>query len=175
MNIAERVPKIIFASPVLALIQAQKASAPVWLTLSAGYLGSSLWGGLMFSAARAKRVKAEWVTGFIGVLVIALTLLYVRTLFGLGFGVLFGGALFTVAKQASRTLNRTLLLALGMTSVLYAILDIKSDIIDRPGAESDAYMLSEITGIPTVAWGALWIAAALGFSFWLLRQAYKEA
>ena len=146
-----------------------------FLTLSAGYLGSSVWGGLMFSAARAQRVKAEWVTGLIGLLVVALTLLYVRTWFGLGFGVLFGGAMLTVAKKANRTLNRTLLLALGMTSALYAILDIKSDIIDRPGAESDAHMLSEITGIPTVAWGALWIVAALGFSFWLLRQAYKEA
>jgi hypothetical protein len=146
-----------------------------FLTLSAGYLGSLLWGGLMFSAARARRVRAEWVTGFIGLLVVALTLLYVRTWFGIGFGILFGTAMLAFAQKATRSLNRTLLLALGLTSALYAILDIKSDIIDRPGAESDAFMLAEITGIPTAVWGTLWITLALVFSFWLLRRAYQEA
>jgi len=146
-----------------------------FLTLSAGYLGSLLWGGLMFTAARAKRVRAEWVTGAIGALVVALSLLYVRTTFGIVFGVLFGAAMVFVARKATRTLNRTLLLALGLTSALYAILDIKSDILDRPGLESDASMLAQITGVPTVVWGVLWITAALGFSFWLLRRAYREA
>lgn len=146
-----------------------------FLTLSAGYLGSLAWGGMMFSAARARRVRAEWVTSFIGLLVTVLTVLYVRTPFGLLFGVVFGIALLAMGRRASRSLNRTLLLALGLTSALYAILDIKSDIIDRPGAESDAFMLSEITGVPTVAWGAIWIVLALGFSFWLLRRAYQEA
>jgi hypothetical protein len=146
-----------------------------FLTLSAGYLGSLLWGGLMFSAARARSVRSEWVTAFIGALVVALTLLYVRTPFGLVFGIAFGAVMLTLSQKATPSLNRTLLLALGLTSAMYAILDIKSDVIDRPGAESDAFMLAEITGVPTVAWGVLWIALALGFSFWLLRGAYREA
>ena len=146
-----------------------------FLTLSAGYLGSLLWGGAMFTAARAKRVRAEWVTGFIGVLVLALSLLYVRTTFGIVFGVLFGAAMVLVARKATRTLNRTLLLGLGLTSALYAILDIKSDILDRPGLHSDASMLADITGVPTVVWGVVWIAIALGFSFLLMRRAYREA
>jgi hypothetical protein len=146
-----------------------------FLTLSAGYLGSLIWGGLMFTAARSRRVRADWVTGFIGVLVVALSLLYVRTTFGIVFGVLFGTAMVLVARKATRTLNRTLLLALGLTSALYAILDIKSDILDRPGLESDASMLAEITGVPTLVWGILWIGLALAFSFWLMRRAYRDA
>jgi hypothetical protein len=146
-----------------------------FLTLSAGYLGSFAWGGLMFTAARAPRVRAEWVTGLIGLLVVALTLLYVRTPFGLVFGIVFGAAMLTLSRKASQSLNRTLLLALGLTSALYAILDIKSDIIDRPGAESDAFMLAEITGIHTLVWGAVWMVSAVAFSFWLLRRAYREA
>ena len=129
----------------------------------------------MFTAARARRVRPDWVTGFIGLLVVALTLLYVRTGFGIVFGLLFGAAMLVIQRKATHSLNRTVLLALGLTSALYAILDIKSDIIDRPGAESDAFMLSEITGIPTVVWGALWIGLALAFSFWLMRRAYREA
>jgi len=146
-----------------------------FLTASAGYLGSSAWGGLMFMAARKKRLRAEWVTGSIGALVTVLSLLYVRTAFGVVFGVLFGLGMVLVARKATRSLNRTLLLALGLTSVLYAILDIKSDILDRPGIESDAFILAEMTGVPTLVWGVLWISAALAFSFWLLRGAYKEA
>jgi hypothetical protein len=146
-----------------------------FLTLSAGYLGSFLWGAAMFTAARARRVRPDWVTGFIGVLVVALSLLYVRTRFGIVFGVLFGAAMVWIARKATRSLNRTLLLALGLTSALYAVLDIKSDILDRPGVESDAYMLAQISGVPTLAWGILWIALTLAGSFWLLRQAYREA
>ncbi len=145
------------------------------LTLSAGYLGSLLWGGLMISAARSKRVRTNLVNGIIGGLVIALTLLYVRNPFGIGFGILFGLAMIGVSRKVSPSLNRTLLLTLGLTSALYAILDIKSDVLDRPELRSDAYMLAELTGVPTVAWGVIWIAVALAFSFWLFRRAYQDA
>jgi hypothetical protein len=146
-----------------------------FLTLSAGYLGSLLWGGLMLSAARKSRVKADWVNGLIGALVVCLTLLYVRNGFGFAFGILFGLAMFAVSKQLGDGVNRTLLLTLGLTSALYALLDIKSDILDRPEARSDAAMLAEITGIPTAIWGAVWIATAIAFSAWLFRRAYREA
>jgi hypothetical protein len=146
-----------------------------FLTLSAGYLGSLLWGGLMLSAARRSRVKSEWVNGLIGALVVCLTLLYVRNGFGFVFGIAFGLAMFAVSKKLGDGVNRSLLLTLGLTSALYAVLDIKSDIIDRPEARSDAAMLAEITGIPTAIWGILWIGAALAFSAWLFRRAYREA
>jgi len=146
-----------------------------FLTLSAGYLGSLLWGGLMISVARSKRVKVSLVNSLIGGLVIGLTILYVRNGFGVGFGIAFGVAMIAASRKLSGSLNRSLLLTLGLTSALYAILDIKSDVIDRPELESDAHMLAELTGIPTVAWGVLWIAAALAFSFWLLRRAYQDA
>ncbi|MSR21685.1 MAG: M50 family peptidase [Gemmatimonadetes bacterium] len=146
-----------------------------FLTLSAGYLGSLVWGGLMLSAARSSRIKAEWVNGLIGALVIGLTLLFVRNGFGFVFGVIFGLAMIAVSQKLGDAVNRPLLLTLGLTSALYAILDIKSDILDRPEVRSDAYMLAEVTGVPTVAWGFLWIGAGLGFSFWLLRRAYRDA
>ena len=82
-------------------------------------------------------------------MVIALTVLYVRSLFGVIFGVAFGGAMIAYSRKMSVALNSGLLLTLGMTSSLYAILDIKSDILDRPLAMSDAHMLAQITGVPT--------------------------
>lgn len=145
------------------------------LTLSAGYLGSLAWGGLMFAAARTRSVRADWVNAVVGVLVIALTILYVRSSFGLVFGILFGLGMLVVSRKMDAGLNRGLLTVLGLTSALYAILDIKSDILDRPDLQSDARMLAELTGVPTTWWGVIWISAAIGFSAWLLHRAYRDA
>ena len=147
-----------------------------FLALSAGYLGSLLWGGLMFTAARTRRVRTDWVNGLIGALVIALTIGFVRSGFGIAFGIFFGVAMIAVSQKIGATMNRRLLLGLGLTSALYAILDIKSDILDRPNLQSDAYMLAELTGVGTATmWGVLWMAIALGFASWLLLRAFEEA
>ena len=146
-----------------------------FVTLSAGYLGSLAWGSLMVVAARAKRIHPDLVNGIIGGLVVALTAFFVRNLFGIGFGVLFGAALVLASRKLSLAANRSLLLTLGMTSSLYAILDIKSDVLDRPHLPSDAHMLSELTAIPTLIWGVLWIGLALWVTFLLLRRAWREA
>lgn len=146
-----------------------------FLTLSAGYLGSLGWGALMVEAAHARRPSAAWVNSAIGGMVVALTLLFVRSGFGIVFGILFGGALLAASRKLSAGVNRSLLLTLGLTSTLYAILDIKSDILDRPHLESDAFMLGEVTGIPTVVWGVIWIGLALAASVLLFRRAYRRA
>lgn len=145
------------------------------LTLSAGYLGSLGWGALMVEAARAPRIRTDWVVGFIGGAVMALTLAYVRSGFGLGFGLLFGVALIVSSRRLSAATNRTLLMSLGLTSTLYAILDIKSDVLDRPHLESDAFMLGEITQTPTELWGVVWITVALVVSYLLFRRAWRKA
>jgi hypothetical protein len=147
-----------------------------FLALSAGYLGSLLWGGLMFTAARTRWVRTDWVNGLIGALVIALTIGFVRSGFGIAFGILFGIAMITASQKIGQTMNRRLLLVLGLTSALYAILDIKSDILDRPDLQSDAYMLAELTGIGTTTmWGVIWITIAIGFTTWLMMRAFDEA
>ena len=146
-----------------------------FLTLSAGYLGSLLWGSAMVMAAQSRRLRPQWVNGALGAFVVVLSALYVRSGFGILFGVLFGLALIGVSQKLSAGLNRSLLLVLGLTSSLYAILDIKSDIIDRPTANSDAHMLAQLTGVPTLFWGGLWIVLAIGVSALLFRRAYRKA
>ena len=146
-----------------------------FLTLSAGYLGSLLWGAaLVLVAARLGR-KSSWITGTIGVLIGLVAVLYVRNPFGLLFGLGFGAALIAAARYLSPAVNERVLWALGLTSCLYAVLDIKSDILDRPELRSDARMLAEMTGVPTVFWGGLWIAAALFVCWLLFRRLLRQA
>ena len=148
-----------------------------FLTLSAGYLGSLAWGGLMVSAGQMKRINSRWVTGAVGLLVTGLTIAYVRPALGFGFwfGLAFGSALVLGAARLSAAVNQGILLTLGLTSCLYAILDIKSDVLDRPELQSDAAMLADLTGIPTLAWGVLWITVAVLASAWLFQWSYRRA
>ena len=146
-----------------------------FLTSSAGYLGSLAWGGLMVSAGQMKRINSRWVTGAVGLLVVGLTLAYVRNVFGFWFGLAFGSALVFGAARLSAAVNQMILLTLGLTSCLYAILDIKSDVLDRPELQSDAAMLADLTGVPTVVWGVLWITVAVLASAWLFQWSYRKA
>ncbi len=146
-----------------------------FLVLSAGYLGSLLWGGLILAAARGRGALPRYASAIIGIVVIGVTLLYVRNVFGVLFGVAFGAGLVAAGRRLPVEGNAALLTGLGLTSCLYAILDIKSDILDRPGLMSDARMLAELTGVPTVVWGVVWIALALLISAFLFRLAYRQA
>ncbi len=146
-----------------------------FLTLSAGYLGSLAWGALLISAGQMKRINSRLVTGAVGLLVVGLTLAYVRSTFGFWFGLAFGSVLFLGALRLSAAVNQGILLTLGLTSCLYAILDIKSDVLDRPELRSDAAMLGELTGIHTVVWGGLWITVAVLATAWLFQWSYRRA
>lgn len=147
-----------------------------FLAMSAGYLGSLLWGALMFSAAREPRVRKDRINGAIGVMVILLTVFFVRNGFGIAFGIFFGAAMVTASRRIGEIWNQRLLLTIGLTSVLYAILDIKDDILDRPEIQSDAWMLAEVTGIGSATtWGALWIFIAIFVASWLMMRAFEEA
>ncbi len=146
-----------------------------FLTLSAGYLGSLAWGGLLVSAGQAKRINSRWVTAAVGILVVGLTLAYVRSPFGFWFGLAFGSVLVLGAVRLSAAINQGILLTLGLTSCLYAILDIKGDVLDRPELQSDAAMLGDLTGINTVVWGGLWITVAVVASAWLFQWSYRRA
>lgn len=146
-----------------------------FLTLSAGYLGSLGWGALIFWAGFRKGAWGRGLAAVIGLGVLALSVLYLRHPFGLAFGLAMGAGLLAAARWLSAAANGWALAALGLTSVFYAILDIKSDVLDRPHLPSDAAMLAELTGVPTVVWGLLWTAAALGVAWALLRAAWRRA
>lgn len=146
-----------------------------FLTLSAGYLGSLAWGALLLLIAVGATKRHRITLMAIGSLVAAVTVLYIRRPFGLIFGLVAGVALIFAARRLPPPINRGVLTVLGLTSCLYAILDIKSDVLDRPEAHSDAYMLSQMTGIPTVIWGFIWIAVALAVSGLLLRRLWRRA
>jgi hypothetical protein len=146
-----------------------------FLLLSAGYLGSLLWGLALLLVARTRPRIARHVIFGLAIVFLAVTALFVRSSFGFVFGLFFGLALLVAARKLPDGGIIVLLTTLGLTSALYALLDIRSDILSRPGAASDAYMLSQLTNIPTVAWGFFWAGLALLLCFLVGKRLYQKA
>src|SRR5688572_2220817 len=146
-----------------------------FLMLSAGYLGSLLWGLALLLVARTRPAVARHVVFALGLLLLATSVLFVRNWFGFLFGLLFGFALLFAARKLPAGGIIVLLTALGLTSALYALFDIRDDILSRPDAKSDAFMLMEMTGVNTLVWGFLWTGIALVVCFLVGRRIYRSA
>lgn len=140
-----------------------------FLILSAGYLGSLLWGALFLLLA-ARRRRAPVVLALIGLFTLVVTLLYVRTWFGFFYGLAAAAALLLVAGKLKPEISEGLLAAIGVMSCLYAVWDVASDVLFRSIPSSDASALAGLTGVPAVVWGVLWIAASLWVIVSVLRK-----
>ena len=145
-----------------------------FLIASAGYIGSMLWGGALILSARYVR-RLRSVTMMLGVMILATGLLFVRPFFSFGllFCLLSGAALIFMARRLSEGWQNFLLKLIGITSCLYAVLDIKSDVLDRPHLHSDAVTMQQLTLIPSILWGILWIAISLVCTWYFLRLAIR--
>ncbi|MFA6243164.1 MAG: M50 family metallopeptidase [Candidatus Hydrogenedentales bacterium] len=142
---------------------------------SAGYLGSLLWGGaILFASSRTKRDRI--LTVALGVLLFAVAVLAVRPVFSFGFlfSLVTALALIAAGRYLPDAANDFLLKLIGLTSCMYAPFDIVSDILLRPGLQSDAYILAEMTGIPTTLWGVLWLAISLPTAGWFLIASCRQ-
>ena len=146
-----------------------------FLTLSAGYLGSLLWGLALMLAARGRARTVRFTLLALSLVVLGVTLAFVRNPFGILFGLLFGAVLFVAARRLDTRAQAIVLSVLGMTSALYALLDIRSDVLDRPHLPSDAFMLGELTGIPTAFWGVFWIVLGLAACALAVTRLYRSA
>ena len=138
-----------------------------FLTASAGYLGSMLWGALFLVAAARTRLD-RLLVGLVGVFVIGVTVLYVRSGFGLVYGLLAGAALIGTATSFSEAVSDAVLRLVGTVSCLYAPWDIASDLLLRDVAASDAHAIAGITHIPAVVWGVVWFLLATAGALYAL-------
>ena len=144
-----------------------------FMILTAGYLGSLIWGGIiLLMAARTHFDKA--VSVLIGIGMVGITIGFGSDMFTYLFGVGFGVVLIAFGLFLPEVANDWILRVIGITSCLYAILDIKSDILDRSHLRSDARMLAEETNLPTLFWGIVWIVIAIGLTLWFLYIAGKS-
>ena len=143
-----------------------------FLTLSAGYLGSLLWGALIFLIT-VYTDKDRLTSALLGILILVIAVWFMRNLYGLGFTMATGAGLLALSRWGSEAVNDFVLRIIGLTSMSYAPLDIWSDTIDRAHLRSDARMLAEEFGGATVMWGGIWIVISVGMIIWVMRMSLR--
>ncbi|WP_237072779.1 M50 family metallopeptidase [Pseudaestuariivita rosea] len=99
--------------------------------LFAGYIGSLLCGVALFMAALRTQADTWWMAS-VGVVLIIITILYIRTPFALAFGLITGAAMLAMARYLSHQINDLVLRIIGLTSMIYVPYDIFSDTLARP-------------------------------------------
>lgn len=127
-----------------------------FIIASAGYLGSLFFGVLLFVAA----VRTNWdrlALALLGGVMIGVALILTRDMFPLIFCLVFGVCLLVVARYAGRIVSDLLLRIFGLVSMIYVPYDIYSDTIARSHIRSDARIIAEFVGGPTIFWGGLWL------------------
>ncbi len=140
-----------------------------FLTLSAGYTGSLLIGSALFVIA----LRTDWdrkVLALFGCVTLVIAVLYIRDLFGLGFTLATGALMLAAARYLSLNINDMILRVIGISSMIYAPLDIWDDTIARSFLRSDARMMAEEFGGTTMLWGGVWLAISLGVIWLTLRH-----
>jgi len=144
-----------------------------FVILNAGYLGSLAWGGLLLVAAARGRHDRSTLA-LLGALLLAVTLVYIRSVFGFAYGLLAGVVLLLIAWKLPEVFSDLLLTVIGTVSCLYAVWDIGSDVLFRHTPGSDAYALAELTHIPALVWGILWVTLALAVTLPALAAASRR-
>ena len=145
-----------------------------FLTLSAGYLGSLLIGlALLWVALRTNLDR--YVMAGLGIILLVITALYMRDLFAISFGAIGGIAPLVAARFLPIDVNDLILRVIGLTSMIYVPYDIFSDTIARSALQSDARMLAEEFGGPTIMWGGMWLIMSLVLIGFTLRHLLGQA
>lgn len=137
--------------------------------LSAGYLGSCAFGGALLWSASRTRFDRE-ISRALGAALLVVTVVWVRSLFGFASGLLFGGLLLASGTRLPERFNDALLSFIGLTSMMYAIIDIKEDLLVRTVPCSDAYQLSLILPLPPALWGLIWAGLSVGMLAAVVRR-----
>lgn len=145
------------------------------IILSAGYIGSMVWGGLLLQLASRPKLSTAALWALAGVLGIV-TVSWVRPIWGGGF--LFGlvaAALFVAcAVWLPDRLHTLIVRTIGLTSCMYALLDVVALFRGNPGNVSDATLLAEATWIPAWVWASFWLVVSVGVAWRLVGLACRR-
>lgn len=152
-----------------------------FLVANAGYIGSSIFGAIILLTASRKLLQNHVALAF-GLLVLLETVLWVRGWFAFGFALAASVVCIILGLQKFSWLNwlkQTFMQIIGTMCCLYAVYDIFSDTLSFGkvvGHKSDAQLIAEITYIPAVIWGCIWITIAVAvfiITLWMIARSEK--
>lgn len=151
---------------------------------SAGYLGAMAFGALLLALIR-KAIAARIVLLASGVFIFALTMIFglIKPLYSLNglsgvpftllAGIVISVGLVLIARFASARVATFFVSFLAVQCVLNALYDLKTVFFMAspfaPAVPTDAVNMANATGLPAILWAGVWIVAALGILWFVMR------
>ncbi|MBL4786706.1 MAG: M50 family metallopeptidase [Cohaesibacteraceae bacterium] len=145
-----------------------------FLIMSAGYLGSLLWGVVLYQAARRTSFDRYFLGGIGGALV-AIAALYGLGQYLMWFGFAMGGVFIAISIFLPNVVSDVILRIVGLVSMAYVPLDILSDTITRSTMTSDAYNLGQKYFGGAMFWGGLWLVISVIVIGFVLRRTFIDS
>ncbi|MCW5937281.1 MAG: M50 family metallopeptidase [Fimbriimonadaceae bacterium] len=146
------------------------------IVASAGYVGAALIGGIFIASGRSGRSARNALWAAFGFLAFSLLFFIRGDLIGILSAVFWMGVLGALAKWAKPATAAFAVQFLGLQQALtslHALLELYS-LTSTSEAHSDAQILAEITGVPSVAWAGLWLVLGVIAVLAGLVTAWKE-
>lgn len=140
---------------------------------SAGYIGSLVWGTLLFTSSY-KYDYSKILATVISIILFLTVIFYIRSSFGVLVSLIFSLLFYLSPRHLPRTFHFYLLRFIGLVSALYVIIDIKEDLITLTYRETDAQRIAELTGVPAVYWGILWFIISIVVLYFLFKYGYSK-
>jgi hypothetical protein len=144
-----------------------------FLIASAGYLGSLIFGSVLFLSAYDHK-KSLWSTTIISIILILFAISYITSTAGIIASFVLAIILFISPRYLPKSAHSYIMKILGLVSCLYVLVDIKSDLLTLEQRQSDANILQAITGIPAFAWAILWLGISTAVVYLLMRKSYSK-
>lgn len=150
-----------------------------WLILSAGYLGSLLWGIGILLASKKKGINRA-LTQSLGILLLIVAAIWIRDLEALLLTIFIGAGLIFISSKLKESYCTIFIRFLSLLSCFYVVYDIKDDLLSRSIIDSDASQLAKII-FPRFMWpaggwiiGAIWMAIALFLLYKVFKQTFAR-
>lgn len=144
-----------------------------FIIASAGYLGSLIFGALLFISGYKEKMRKVFSI-ILAILLILFAANYLEGGFGRISAVLFALFFILFPIYLPEIANTYFYKILGIISMAYVAIDIKEDILTNVYRPSDAQFIAEITSVSATVWGVLWLSISLITIYLLVSWGYKK-
>ena len=143
------------------------------LIASAGYLGSLLFGILVFISPNNIKI-GKWVLSIIFISIFLFTLICANGALFIALDALLTCILVLAAFYMSIPIIAIFIRSFGLVSCVYVLFDIKEDLLESKMTLTDTIHLSTLTGIPPIVFGLGWLFLSILILIIAFRISYKR-
>lgn len=145
-----------------------------FLVSSAGYLGSSLFGAILYIAA-ARVSFDRWLIGILGICLGLITFYFPAQDHAIFYGIGFSAFMIMMGVFAPNWLCDITLRFIGMTCMVYTFYKVYYNIFKGLGSDtSDAHQMAETYGGSAQLWSGLWLFLIFLFFLIAMRVSLKR-